>query len=118
MKKLIATVPVVFLLIAFIHMSCGSAGPTSQELRAACLRDFPQGCCFQSACPGGMVCDFSFVCAQGSNLEVTCDLPTGDRKCHSRCDAASSCPSGQTCKTLTLYDASDTGDQMSVCYSN
>jgi hypothetical protein len=104
----------IALLLAISAVSCGSPGPTPAQVRAACEKDTNAACCGIADCPVGSDCDFSFVCGQGSNHEVTCDAPTGDRQCHTRCDDAHPCAAG-TCQAVTIYDGSDTGRSVAMC---
>ncbi len=100
-------------LLAISAVSCGSE-PTPAEVIAACRADTSAQCCGDDDCDPASACQFSFVCAQGSNHKVTCDPPTGDRQCHARCDALP-CAAGQTCQSVTIVDGSDTGRNVSIC---
>jgi hypothetical protein len=95
--------------------SCGRDVMTSTEVREACRKDPTSKCCAPSDCATGWVCDFSFVCAQGSDLQVDCDPGTGDRQCHAVCDPATPCATGQTCARKSLFNASDAGMTVSFC---
>jgi hypothetical protein len=102
-------------LFAIPAVSCGSGDPTPAEVRASCENDPKAACCGDGDCPADSACDFSFVCAQESNLQVACDAPTGDRQCHARCDAQHPCPTGQVCRDVTIYDGSDGGRGVKMC---
>jgi hypothetical protein len=88
---------------------------TPAEAIAACERDPASMCCGPGECGQGSECDFSVVCAQDSDHKVTCDLPTGDRQCHTLCDTTTVCASGQMCQQVSLFDTSDVGRGVSFC---
>ena len=95
--------------------TCSDGRATPAEVIAACDRDPTSMCCAPGDCGQGLECDFSVVCAQGSDQKVTCDAPTGDRQCHVLCDANTACVTGQTCRQVSLFDASDSGRDVSFC---
>jgi hypothetical protein len=105
----------LLVLSAVAAVSCGSAGPTPAEAVAACRKDPSSKCCDDADCGLDELCDFSLICAQGSDHEVTCDPPMGDRTCHARCDVAKPCAGGQTCQPRTIYGATDTGSSVEFC---
>jgi hypothetical protein len=109
---------IVALLLATVvaaSVSCSRDVLTSTEVRDACRKDPTSKCCAMSDCATGSVCDFSVVCAQGSDLQVGCDPGKGDRQCHAPCDTATPCPTGQTCTQKALFNATDTGSAASFC---
>jgi hypothetical protein len=105
----------LLVLSAVAAVSCGSAGPTPAEAVAACRKDPSSKCCTDADCTTGSICDFSLVCAQGSDHEVTCNPPTGDRTCHTLCGGGASCATGTTCQQRTLYGATDFGTAVDLC---
>jgi hypothetical protein len=109
---------IVSLLLAMLvaaSAACDRDVMTATEVRDACRKDPTSKCCAQSECGIGSVCDFSFVCGQGSDHQVDCDPGTGDRQCHAKCDVARPCATGETCETKALFDASDAGMSLSFC---
>lgn len=101
-------------LIVLAHESCKS-DLTPGEVLEACRRDPSAECCATIDCANGSVCNFSYVCAQGGDHQVTCDAPTGDRKCHGTCDASHPCSTGQSCQSVALFDGTDTGKNVAIC---
>ena len=103
------------LLVTLLGAACGSDDPTPAEARTACKNDPSSRCCGDSDCRSIEACDFSLVCAQGSDHEVTCDAPSGDRQCHLRCSAQVACPAGLACKPVAIFQANDTPTDVSFC---
>ena len=105
-----------YALLLGLALACQADDPSPLEV---CQADPAAACCGDDECGDGSICDFDYLCSPAPGGGVQCSDPSGDRRCHPRCDAAAegqACPGeAGVCARLERFQGGDSGQELWAC---